>query len=109
MAYSEELAERIRTVIAGRTAVSERKMFGGVVWMVNGHMACGTAGENLMVRLHRDDVERALGEPHVGPMELTGRRMRGFIVVEAASIAKPTELARWVDAGADYAASLPQK
>ena len=84
-------------------------MFGGVVWMVNDHMACGTLGENLMVRLPRDDVERALGEPHVGPMEFTGRRMRGFITVEAAGVAEPVELARWVDAGADHAASLPPK
>lgn len=109
MAYSEELAERIRVVIGGRTGVSERKMFGGVAWMVNGNMACGTLGENLMVRLNRDDAETALAEPHVGPMEFTGRTMRGFITVESAGVAEPAELARWVDAGADHAASLPPK
>ena len=109
MAYSEELANRIRDVVGGRNGVTERKMFGGVVWMVDGNMACGVMGEDLMVRLGRDGAEEALDEAHVGPMEFTGRRMGGFVVVDSAGIADATGLARWVDAGADYAASLPAK
>ena len=109
MAYSDELANRIRDVVGGRNGVTERKMFGGVTWMVDGNMACGVMGEDLMVRLDRDDVKRALGETHVGPMEFTGRKMGGFVVVDSAGIADAPGLARWVDAGADYAASLPAK
>lgn len=109
MAYSEELAERVREVIDARPGVAERKMFGGIAWMVNGNMACGIVGEDLMVRLERDDAAAAQAEPHVGPMEFTGRPMRGFILVEAAGVDEPGDLGRWVDAGADFAESLPPK
>ena len=109
MAYSEELAGRIRGLLGMRSGVTERRMFGGIAWMVNGNMACGTLGENLMIRLDPDDAERALGEPHVGPMDLTGRRMRGFVIVDAAGIAEEPALALWLDAAADHAASLPPK
>ncbi len=84
-------------------------MFGGVAWMVNGNMACGTLGEDLMVRLDREDAEMALTEDHVGPMEFTGRPMRGFVTVEAAGVEDDAELGRWVEAGADFAESLPAK
>jgi hypothetical protein len=106
MAYSGELAERIRDVIDVRTGVAERKMFGGIAWMVNGNMACGIIGEDLMVRLDRDDAE---AEAHVGPMEFTGRPMAGFILVDAGGIGSDPDLARWVDAGADFAQSLPPR
>ena len=109
MAYSEELAERIREIIDARPGVVERKMFGGVAWMVNGNMACGVIGEDLMVRLDHDEAELALAEDHVGPMDFTGRPMRGFVVVEAMGISVDDSLGRWVDAGADYAESLPPK
>jgi TfoX/Sxy family transcriptional regulator of competence genes len=109
MAYSEELAARIRDEIAGRSGVSERKMFGGIAWLVNGHMAVGTLGDDLMVRLDRDDADRALAEAHVGPMDFTGRPMRGFLKVDAAGIAEDAALARWIDEAADHAASLPPK
>lgn len=110
MAYSEELAGRVREVIDVRPGVSERKMFGGIAWMVNGNMACGVIGEDLMVRLEHGEAEAAqAAEPHVGPMEFTGRPMRGFVTVDSEGIAEDTEIARWVDAGADFAESLPAK
>jgi len=109
MAYSEELAARIREVIGARDGVSERRMFGGIAWMVGGNMACGTLGEDLMIRLDPEDAQRALHEQHVGPMEFTGRPMRGFITVRADGITDDGDLARWIDAGASYAASLPPK
>lgn len=109
MAYSEELAERIREIIDGRPGVVERKMFGGVAWMVNGNMACGVIGDDLMVRLDRGEAEAAQAEEHVGPMDFTGRPMRGFIMVETAGIDDTANLGRWVDAGADFAESLPPK
>jgi TfoX/Sxy family transcriptional regulator of competence genes len=109
MAYSEELARRIRDVIGARNAVTERKMFGGVAWMVDGNMACGTMGDDLLVRLDREDADRILAEPHVRLMQMGGRTMRGFFAVGAAAIADDAELVRWIDAGAAYAASLPPK
>jgi len=84
-------------------------MFGGVAWMVAGNMACGVIGEDLMLRLDRDDADTALAERHVGPMDFTGRPMRGFVLVAAAGIGDDVELGRWVEAGADFAASLPPK
>ena len=109
MAYSEGLAARIRSLIDGRDGVTERKMFGGIAWMVNGHMTVGTLGEDLMVRLDRDDAERALTETHVGPMDFTGRPMRGFIKVDAAGIADDGALGRWIDDAANHAAARPPK
>lgn len=109
MAYSAELARRIRAVIGGQDGVSERRMFGGIGWMVNGNMACGTMGDNLLVRLDRHDSDRILADPHVELMQMGARTMRGFFTVDASVIADDTELARWIDAGAAYAASLPPK
>ncbi|MFN8132345.1 MAG: TfoX/Sxy family protein [Solirubrobacteraceae bacterium] len=109
MAYSEALAVRVREALGPRDGVREQAMFGGVAWMLNGNMACGVMGDGLMVRLAREDAEAALAEPHVGPMEMTGTRMRSFVVVNADGIADDRELARWVDAGAAFASSLPAK
>ena len=109
MAYSEELADRIRDVISDRSGVSERKMFGGIAFMVNGNMAVGVIREDMMVRLDKEDHEAALAEPHVRPMDFTGKRMTGFVYVDPLGIAEPEELSRWVDTGADFAASLPPK
>jgi len=109
MAYSEQLAERIRDALGGRPGIVERKMFGGVAWMLDGNMACGVIGEDLLVRLAREDAAAAQAEEGVGPMEFTGRPMRGFVLVDAAAIDEDEELGRWVDAGADFAQSLPPK
>lgn len=108
MAYDEALAARVRDVIGIRGEVREVRMMGGLVWMVGGNMACGTFGDDLMVRLG-DDAERALAEPHVRPMEMKGQRMANFVIVAAEAVADDAELARWVDAGAGFAASLPPK
>jgi hypothetical protein len=109
VAYSEELAGRIREAIEGRSGVTERKLFGDIAWTVNGHIAVGTLGENLMVRLPREDIDVALREPFVGPADPTGRRMHDYLTIDAAGIADDAALAGWVDAGADHAASLPPK
>jgi TfoX/Sxy family transcriptional regulator of competence genes len=94
MAYSEDLAQRTRDAIGGRPGVRERKMFGGVAWMVNGNMAVGVIGEDLMVRLERAEAEQAMAEEHVGPMEFTGRPLGGFILVDSAGIGEDIELGR---------------
>lgn len=110
MAYSEQLAERIRDALDGRPEVVERKMFGGIAWMLEGNMACGVIGEDLLVRLAREEAGAALAEESVGLMQFTGRRpMRGFVLVDGGAVAEDDELGRWVDAGADFALSLPPK
>jgi TfoX/Sxy family transcriptional regulator of competence genes len=108
MAYSEALADRIRDALTGRESVTERKMFGGIAFMVGGNMAVGVIGEDLMVRLG-PDAERVRTEPHVRPMDFTGKPMKSMIIVDAEGIAADQDLAEWVEAGADFAASLPSK
>lgn len=110
MAYDEALADRVREVIGIRAGASERKMFSALAWMIDGNMACGVLDDELLVRLDREEADRAIAEPHVRAFEpAQGRRMGGFVVVAPEGIADDDELARWVDAGADHAASLPPK
>jgi TfoX/Sxy family transcriptional regulator of competence genes len=108
VAFDEVLADRVRDVLAARPELSERKMFGGIAFMLGGNMCCGVVGEDLMVRLG-DDGERALAEPHTRPMDFTGRPMKTAIYVDPEGTANDADLAKWVEAGADYAASLPPK
>lgn len=109
MAYDETLADRVRDVLAPRADVGERKMFGGIAFMVGGNMAVGVLGEELMVRLDPDDAEQALAESNTRPMDFTGKPMKGMLFVEPAGTEADADLAGWVEAGADHAASLPPK
>jgi len=109
MAYDEALADRIRDALGARDGVSERKMFGGIAFMVGGNMAVGVIGEDLMVRLDPADAERALTEPHARLMDFTGKPMKGMIYVDPAGTEADEDLSAWVEAGADFAASLPPK
>jgi TfoX/Sxy family transcriptional regulator of competence genes len=109
MAYDEELADRIRDALTPRAGLSERRMFGGIAFMLDGNMAVGVIGEDLMVRLDPADAERALDEAHVRPMDFTGRPMKGMVFVGPEATAADEDLAGWVDAGAGFAASLPPK
>ena len=109
MAYDEELAERVREVLAARSEVSERKMFGGIAFMVTGNMACGVLGEDLIVRLGDEEAKKALNEEGVRPFDFTGRPMKTTVYVSPERTRDDGGLAEWVDAGADHAASLPAK
>jgi TfoX/Sxy family transcriptional regulator of competence genes len=109
VAYDEELAERVLEVLAARSDVSERKMFGGIAFMVAGNMACGVLGEELIVRLGDEEGEKALAEDGVRPFDFTGKPMKGIVYVSPERVAEDAELAEWVEAGADYALSLPPK
>jgi len=110
MAPTEKQTERIREVILERDGVTEKKMFGGVAWMIDGNMAIGTFDDDgLLVRVPRDEYDAALAEPHAGPMEMGGRTMRGFVVVDATGIEDEADLAEWIETGASYASSLPAK
>jgi TfoX/Sxy family transcriptional regulator of competence genes len=109
MAYDEALAGRIRQTLVGRGAVSERKMFGGIAFMVGGNMACGVIRQDLMVRVGPDAHDAAVAEPHVRPMDFAHRPMRGMVYVDPDGVRSADDLSRWVDAGATFAASLPPK
>jgi TfoX/Sxy family transcriptional regulator of competence genes len=110
MAYDEALAERVQAIVGAREAVTERKMFGGIAWMVGGNMACGVMGEDLCVKLSVEDAEKALEGPDTRPFRMGDRPpAKAFVMVAGSAVAEDAELARWVDAGADHAASLPPK
>src|SRR4051794_12575102 len=109
MAYDETLADRVRDALAPRVGLSERKIFGGIAFMLGGNMAVGVIGEDLMVRLDPADAERALAEAHVRPMDFTGRPMKGMAFVGPEATAADKSLGEGVDAAADFAASLPPK
>jgi TfoX/Sxy family transcriptional regulator of competence genes len=108
MAYDEQLAARIRALLATRTDVSERKMFGGLTFMIAGNMCCGVNRNELIVRLDPDREDEALASPHARPMDLTGRPMRGFITVRPDGL-EESALSRWVQAAVARAESLPPK
>ena len=107
MAYDEALAERVRDLLTLRGDLTERKMFGGIAWMVGGNMACGILGEDLIVRLEPDEADQALREEHTRVFDFTGRPAKGMVMVESAAIADPAGLAGWVEAGVGFASSLP--
>jgi len=108
VAYDEDLADRVRAVLPPAEAVTERQMFGGLAFMLGGHMFCGVVKDTLMVRLGPDGAGRALDRPHVRPMDFTGRPMKGMVFVEPGGL-HGAALRRWVDAAACYARSLPPK
>ena len=109
MTYDEGLAERVREVLAGLCdvrAVEERKMFGGLCFLVGGKMACGILGEELMARVGPDGYEAALRRKHAREMDFTGRTMRGFVYVSAAGVRRTRDLSGWVGQGVAYARSV---
>jgi TfoX/Sxy family transcriptional regulator of competence genes len=97
MAYDERLAQRIRSALRGRDDVVEKKMFGGLTFMVAGRMAIGVVHDDLMVRVGLDGHDEALTEPGTRPMDFTGRPMRGMVYVASAAVATDADLRRWVD------------
>jgi TfoX N-terminal domain len=109
MAFDEKLAGRVRERLAGKPGLTEKKMFGGIAFLLNGNMCCGVHGQELIVRLAAPQSEQALTEPHTRLFDLAGRPMKGWILVGPAGIATDPALARWVDAGARCASSLPPK
>lgn len=107
MAYDLELAERVRTRVGGDA--SEKKMFGGVAWMVGGNMAVGIVKDDLMVRVGPDAHEDALAQPHARPMDFSGKPMVGMVYVAPAGVADDAALDGWVGRGVAFARSLPAK
>jgi TfoX/Sxy family transcriptional regulator of competence genes len=110
MAYDEQLAQRVRDLLDAQPDVAERKMFGGLAFMVGGHMCCGVIGEELIVRLDPPQAEELrASEPGARPMDFTGRPMRGWLYVAPEAIAEDENLETWVGRAENFASSLPAK
>ena len=109
MAYDEGLAERIRGVLDERHDVSEKKMFGGIAFMVRGHMCVGIVKDELMVRVGPQAYDELVRQPHARRMDFTGRPMKGFLFVSAQGLERDADLERWVGHGLSHASSLPLK
>jgi TfoX/Sxy family transcriptional regulator of competence genes len=109
MAYDEGLATRVREVIGGQPGLAEKRMFGGLAFLLNGNMACGVRGEDLMVRVAADDADAALEERGARPFDMTGRPMKGWLLVTPEGHAEDDDLRRWLERGLAHAGSLPPK
>jgi hypothetical protein len=109
MAYDEILADRVRDALGDRPGLTERKMFGGLAFMLRGNMCCGVLGEEVVVRLPAEEGDAALGEDGVRPMDFTGRPMKGFLLVGGDQLADDASLSGWIERATDHASSLPPK
>lgn len=109
MPFDEHLAERLRDLFGFDPEIRELKMFGGIAFMRRGHMCCGILGDALMVRVGPDGYEPALTSAHTRPMDITGRPLKGMVMVDPEGIADAPALRAWVDRGFLFTASLPPK
>jgi TfoX/Sxy family transcriptional regulator of competence genes len=109
MAYDEQLANRVREALNEQTPTIERKMFGGLVFMVEGNMCCGVSREDLLLRLGAAESEAATARPHARPMMMKDKPMRGFVRVEAEGLAEEHELREWIAEALDFVRTLPPK
>lgn len=110
MAYDEDLANRIRELIADAPDVTEKRMFGGLAFLAGGHMAVAASGQGgLMVRVEPEETDGLLAKPHVRPFEMRGRGMQGWLRVDLEGVRTKRQLEPWVRRGMAYARSLPPK
>ena len=109
MPYAEGLAQRVNELVGDRHVLKVKKMFGGLCYLVNGNMALGLTGEDLMIRVGQADHEAALAEPHAREMDFTGKALKGFIYVGPAGHEQDEGLKHWVEKGLSFALSLPPK
>jgi hypothetical protein len=109
MAYDEGLATRVRDLLGERPGLAEKKMFGGLAFLLDGNMACGVRGDDLIVRVAAEEADAVRDEPGTRPFDLTGRPMKGWLMVGADGHAEDDDLRRWVARGVAHASSLPPK
>ncbi len=109
MAYDLTLAERIRKRLQRQSGLSEKKMFGGIGFLLNGNMCCGVLGKEMIIRLDPEEGEKALQVPDTRVFDFSGRPMKGWILVHAKGVTTDAKLNSWVDQAVKYARSLPAK
>ena len=109
LAYCEELAERVRFHLSGRTTFSERKMFGGLTFMVNAHMRCGIVGDDLMVRVGSEAYADSLRQPHVREMDFAGKALKGMVYIGIKGVEQDTDLRDWIARGLDFVQTVPPR
>jgi TfoX/Sxy family transcriptional regulator of competence genes len=109
MPYDEGLAERIRESLEGQPSISEKKMFGGLAFLLCGNMCVGVVNDELMVRVGPDAYNEALAQPHARRMDFTGRPMKGFVFVACEGFESDEDLESWIQRGVEFAISLPGK
>lgn len=109
MAYDEGLAERLRDVLSEQIGVTEKKMFGGLAFLCQGHMFCGITGEELMVRVGTEGYEQALLEPHTRAMDFTGKALKGYVYVAPEGFEADDDLKHWANRGLEFVLTLPPK
>lgn len=110
MAYDTDLAQRVRELLTFEPEVVEKKMFGGLSFLIGGHLAVGVSGAGgLLMRSEPAETEDLLAQPHVEPFVMRGRTMNGWVRVGAEAVEDDAELKRWVESGVGYARSLPRK
>lgn len=109
MPYDEGLAQRLRETYHGTPNVIEKKMFGGLAFMVDGHMSCGIVKDTLMARVGPEQYREALDKPHAREMDFTGRSLKGFVYVAPEGFASDADLAEWVELSLRFVRSLPPK
>ena len=110
MAYDEDLANRIRELIAGEPNLTEKRMFGGLAFLIGGNMSVAASGQGgLMVRVDPEETEKLLAKPHAQPFVMRGREMKGWLRVNAEGVRTKRQLEPWVKRGVGYARSLPAK
>ena len=108
MAYDEALAARVRACLRDVAGITEKKMFGGLAFMAHGHLTAGVYGDGLIARIGAERMDAAVAEPGVRPFDMTGRPMRGIVVVAAEALDDAT-LDHWIAQGRRHVASLPPK
>jgi len=104
--YNEKLAAMIREALKNKRNITEKKMFGGLAFMLKGKMFCGIINDDLMVRTGPENYEKALSKPHSRPMDFTGRPMKGFVYVAPHGYKTAKALSRWITFGLDYVSNL---
>jgi TfoX/Sxy family transcriptional regulator of competence genes len=109
MAFDERLGERVRFALRGWKGTTERRMFGGIAFLVGGNMCCGVIKDLLMLRLGPGGAERALRRPHTREMDFTGRPMTGMVYIEPEGVSTEPELQHWLEQAVRFAQSLPGK
>jgi hypothetical protein len=107
--YDRGLAERIRDLVGADALLAERTMFGGLCFLSQGNMCFGILGDELLIRVGRAAYDEALGRPHAREMDLTGRAMRGMVLVEPDGFTEDEDLQAWLDRGLAFSDSLPPK